>query len=67
MGSTLQPFFKGHPVDVTEENVQSRVRGTILMALSNKFGHMVLSTVISPRCVQATQRFMVICAAGTLS
>lgn len=41
---TLRPFFKDRPADVTEENVQSRVRGTILMALSNKFGHMVLST-----------------------
>ena len=42
--SILQPFFKGHSTDVTEENVQSRVRGTVLMALSNKFGYMVLST-----------------------
>jgi NAD+ synthetase len=36
--------FKNLPPDTTEENIQARVRGTILMALSNKFGHLVLST-----------------------
>lgn len=36
--------FAGHPSDITEENIQSRLRGLILMALSNKFGHMVLTT-----------------------
>ncbi|MGA2654858.1 MAG: NAD+ synthase [Gammaproteobacteria bacterium] len=36
--------FKGKPVDTTEENLQARCRGIILMALSNKFGHIVLST-----------------------
>lgn len=41
---TLQPFFKGLPEDLTEENLQSRMRGTLLMALSNKFGHMVVAT-----------------------
>lgn len=40
----LTPEFAGMPFDVTEENLQSRIRGTILMALSNKFGHIVLST-----------------------
>lgn len=40
----LSSSFSGQPVDVTEENIQSRIRGGILMALSNKFGHMVLST-----------------------
>ena len=40
----LQPVFSGHGVDVTEENIQSRARGTLLMALSNKFGAIVLST-----------------------
>jgi NAD+ synthase (glutamine-hydrolysing) len=40
----LTPEFKGRPADVTEENVQSRIRGNILMALSNKFGHLVLAT-----------------------
>ena len=40
----LEPAFKGLPEDVTEENLQSRIRGDILMALSNKFGWVVLST-----------------------
>jgi NAD+ synthase (glutamine-hydrolysing) len=41
---TLNKIFAGHPEDVTEENIQSRARGTLLMALSNKFGAIVLST-----------------------
>jgi len=40
----LAPVFQGRPANVTEENIQSRARGVILMALSNKFGPMVLST-----------------------
>ena len=40
----LAPVFAGKPQDVTEENIQSRIRGTLLMALSNKFGHMLLNT-----------------------
>ena len=40
----LRPLFAGRPVDTTEENLQSRVRGTTLMALSNKFGWLVLTT-----------------------
>lgn len=40
----LEPEFKGYKKDVTEENLQARIRGMILMALSNKFGHIVLST-----------------------
>ncbi|HEX2740338.1 MAG TPA: NAD+ synthase [Rubrobacter sp.] len=40
----LKSAFKGLPEDVTEENLQSRIRGNILMALSNKFGWIVLST-----------------------
>ncbi len=40
----LQPHFKGREPDITEENIQARIRGNILMALSNKFGHLVLST-----------------------
>jgi len=43
-GDTLRPVFAGHTPDTTEENIQSRVRGLILMALSNKFGPMVLTT-----------------------
>jgi NAD+ synthetase len=42
--ATLQPHFDGRPFDATEENLQARVRGTVLMALSNKFGHLVLAT-----------------------
>ncbi len=40
----LKPVFAGREEDVTEENVQARIRGTLLMALSNKFGALVLST-----------------------
>jgi NAD+ synthase (glutamine-hydrolysing) len=40
----LDPLFKGHPSDVAEENLQARIRGNILMALSNKFGGLVLAT-----------------------
>lgn len=40
----LDPSFANRPADLTEENLQSRVRGTTLMALSNKFGWMVLTT-----------------------
>ena len=41
---TLAPVFSGKPEDVTEENLQSRIRGNFLMALSNKFGWLVLTT-----------------------
>ncbi|MDE2266766.1 MAG: NAD+ synthase, partial [Alphaproteobacteria bacterium] len=41
---TLRPVFVGRAADTTEENIQSRVRGLILMAVSNKFGPMVLTT-----------------------
>ena len=40
----LKPLFDGRAPDTTEENVQARARGIALMALSNKFGHMVVST-----------------------
>ncbi|RKZ30678.1 NAD+ synthase, partial [bacterium] len=40
----LNPYFDGKEFDTTEENIQSRIRGNILMALSNKFGHLVLAT-----------------------
>jgi NAD+ synthase (glutamine-hydrolysing) len=40
----LTPAFGNRPPDVTEENIQARIRGNYLMALSNKFGSMVLST-----------------------
>jgi NAD+ synthase (glutamine-hydrolysing) len=42
--TALKPGFKGAKPDVTEENLQARIRGTYLMALSNKFGWLVLST-----------------------
>ena len=42
--AALAPLFEGRASDITEENIQSRARGLILMALSNKFGDMVLTT-----------------------
>jgi len=42
--ASLAPQFAGRPPDVAEENLQARVRGTLLMALSNKFGSIVLTT-----------------------
>ncbi len=41
---TLSPLFAGLAEDVTEENLQARIRGVLLMALSNKFGHLLLTT-----------------------
>lgn len=41
---TLDPLFKGTAPDTTEENIQSRIRGALLMALSNKFSALVLTT-----------------------
>ncbi|MFH1804911.1 MAG: NAD+ synthase [Pseudomonadota bacterium] len=43
-GDMLAPAFAGRDADITEENIQARSRGILLMALSNKFGHMVLTT-----------------------
>ncbi|BDC35686.1 MAG: NAD+ synthase [Candidatus Methanoliparum thermophilum] len=40
----MEPYFKDYEKDKTEENIQSRIRGNLLMALSNKFGWLVLST-----------------------
>lgn len=40
----LQPHFENKPFDVTEENLQARIRGNYLMALSNKFGYILLNT-----------------------
>lgn len=42
--NTLADLFEGHEPDVTEENIQSRLRGLLLMAMSNKFGSMLLTT-----------------------
>ncbi len=44
METSLKPLFKNRPFDVTEENLQARIRGMILMALSNKFGYILLNT-----------------------
>jgi NAD+ synthetase len=44
MKEQLQPVFAGKPEDTTEENLQARLRGVILMALSNKFGSLLLTT-----------------------
>ena len=44
LDEVLAPLFQGREPDVTEENIQSRTRGLLLMALSNKFGDMVLTT-----------------------
>ncbi|HNX43325.1 MAG TPA: NAD+ synthase [Bacteroidales bacterium] len=41
---TLQPYFKGLPFNVTEENIQARLRAVILMAMANKFGYILLNT-----------------------
>jgi NAD+ synthase (glutamine-hydrolysing) len=42
--SELKPYFKGLPFNTAEENIQARIRGTLLMALSNKFGYILLNT-----------------------
>jgi NAD+ synthetase len=43
-GAMLEPVFAGRAPDITEENIQARARGTVLMALSNKLGALVLAT-----------------------
>lgn len=40
----LEPHFEGLPFNITEENIQARIRGMLLMAFSNKFGHILLNT-----------------------
>jgi NAD+ synthase (glutamine-hydrolysing) len=42
--TTLKPFFKDLPFGVAEENIQSRIRGNLLMSLANKFGYILLNT-----------------------
>ena len=44
VGAALAGLFQGRALDTTEENIQARLRGLLLMAISNKFGHMVLTT-----------------------
>jgi NAD+ synthase (glutamine-hydrolysing) len=41
---TLEPLFAGTPFGIAEENIQSRIRGNLLMAIANKFGYLLLST-----------------------
>ena len=48
--NALSPLFEGRPFDVTEENIQARSRGIILMAISNKFGHILLNTTNKSEC-----------------
>jgi NAD+ synthase len=43
-GAILEPVFAGRPPDITEENIQARIRGVLLMAISNKLGSMLLTT-----------------------
>jgi NAD+ synthase (glutamine-hydrolysing) len=42
--NTLKPHFKNLPFNIAEENIQARIRGVLLMALSNKFGYILLNT-----------------------
>ncbi len=42
--AALAPHFAGRPMDTAEENIQARIRGNLVMAFSNKFGHLLLST-----------------------
>ena len=44
IGHSLEPLFRGQPFNLTEENLQARIRAVILMALSNKFGYILLNT-----------------------
>lgn len=44
LNKQLKPLFDGKPFDITEENMQARIRGMFLMSLSNKFSYLVLST-----------------------
>ncbi|WP_047487456.1 NAD+ synthase [Terriglobus sp. TAA 43] len=44
MDKALEPVFAGTPFGLAEENMQARIRGTLLMSVSNKFGHLVLTT-----------------------
>ena len=48
--SMLAPAFKGLPFNLTEENIQARIRGTVVMAMSNKFGYILLNTSNKSEC-----------------
>jgi NAD+ synthetase len=62
--NVLDPIFAGAPRDVTEENLQARLRGVTLMALSNKWGAMVLTTGNKSEWRSGIARCTAICAAG---
>ena len=55
--AALKPVFKALPFDVTEENIQARVRGTLLMSLSNKYGKLLLTSRFS--CAGPSSAFAV--------
>lgn len=46
----LQPYFEGLTPNVTEENIQARIRGMLLMAFSNKFNSILLNTTTKVKC-----------------
>ncbi|WP_319591135.1 NAD+ synthase [uncultured Draconibacterium sp.] len=48
--NALSPLFEGRSPDVTEENIQARARGIYMMAISNKFGHILLNTTNKSEC-----------------
>jgi NAD+ synthase (glutamine-hydrolysing) len=48
--NALAPIMGGLPPDITEENIQARIRGVLIMALSNKFRHLVLNTTNKSEC-----------------
>jgi len=50
VNAALSPLFAYLPADVTEENIQARIRGVLIMALSNKFNHLVLNTSNKSEC-----------------
>jgi len=60
----VKPVFGGRPEDTTEENMQARLRGVILMALSNKFGSLLLTTGKRANWRWAIAPFTATCAAG---
>jgi NAD+ synthase (glutamine-hydrolysing) len=57
-----RPVFAGRQPDVTEENIQARIRGSLIMAISNKFGCLVLTTGTSRSWAWDIARCMAICA-----
>ena len=63
--TALDPLFAGCPRDVTEENLQARLRGVTLMALSNKLGAMVLTTGNKSELAVGYCTSMETCAAGS--